>query len=119
MPVLRRLVLLSEVCDEQENIAVWSILSKCPAIPTREELAIYDFAMWMHNFTNSILKHKATLGKLQIDGIQWIDGGPWALGWFCGELSKAPQLEEFEQQTCFFVADPDGELGIPKRLLKP
>jgi hypothetical protein len=45
MPVLRRLVLLSEVCDEQENIAVWSILSKCPAIPTREELAIYDFAM--------------------------------------------------------------------------
>jgi hypothetical protein len=88
-------------------------------LPTLEELAIYDFAMWMRDFTNSILKHKGTLRKLQIDGIQWIDGEPSALGWFYGELSKAPHLEEIEQQTCFFVADPDGELGIPKHLLRP
>jgi len=119
MPVLKHLVLLSEESDEQENVAVWSILSKCPAIQTLEELVIYDFAMYMHDFTNSILKHKGTLRKLQIDGVRWVDGAPPALGWFYGELSKAPQLEEIEQQTCFFTADPDGELGIPKHLLKP
>ena len=47
----------------------------------------------MRDFTTSILKHKGTLRKLQIDGIQWIDGEPSALGWFYGELSKAPHLE--------------------------
>jgi hypothetical protein len=73
----------------------------------------------MYDFTNSHLKHEDIPRKLQIDGIQWIGGALSALGWFYGELSKALCLEEIEQQTSIFVADPDGELGIPKYLLKP
>ena len=61
MPVLRKLVICSEECYEQENLAVWSILSRCPAIPTLEEVAIYKFAMHMRDFTNFILKHKGVV----------------------------------------------------------
>ncbi|GAB7325802.1 hypothetical protein MBLNU13_g09888t3 [Cladosporium sp. NU13] len=73
----------------------------------------------MNDVTTSILKYKGTLRNLQIDGIQWADGAPSALGWFYSELSKAPQLEEIEQQTYFFTADPNGNLGIPKHLSQP
>lgn len=119
MPVLRKLVICSEECYEQENFAFWSILSRCPAIRTLEEVAIYQFAMRMRDFTNFILKHKGTLRKLQIESIQWTDDGPSALCWFYGELSEAPQLEEIEQQDCFFTADVHAKLGIPTHLLKP
>ena len=119
MPMLRKLTLASEECCEQENLAVWSIFSRCPAIQTLEELAIHNFAMCMHDFTISIIKHKSTLRKLQIGDIQWTDGAPSVLGWFYGELSKAPHLEEVEQHNCFFMSDPGGVLHIPKHLLRP
>jgi hypothetical protein len=56
---------------------------------------------------------------LELDCIEWVDGDPTLLGRFYGELSKAPQLEEIEQQSCLFVWNPDLLIEIPKHLITP
>lgn len=112
MPALQRLVIHFQF-ELVDNVSLWSILAKAPAIPTLKELSLDTCIMNMDDFTTFIGKHCSTWTSLIISHVHLCKGTKEQLGDLYERLSQAPSIAFYRQRSLYFGMEHNERIGMP------